>query len=77
MTDQTPIILLWLRQTENADRALNILKIVSGLSGVLAVLPSIHNPRLALVRYDQQQITSQHLLPAARDHDQGARLVGI
>lgn len=77
MTNQTPIVLLWLRQTENADRALHILQILSRLSGVLKVLPSTHNPRLALVRYDQQQTSSQHLLRAARDHDQGARLVGI
>lgn len=77
MCEYQPTVLLWLRQTKSAHEAKQVQALLAGLSGVLGVLPSIRRPKLILVKYDQNQITSQTLLRAARVHDQNALLVGI
>ena len=77
MCSYKPTIMLWLRQTEGAEQAQHVHEKLAGLSGVLAVLSSARNPQLVLIKYDEQQTSSQQLLRIARDQDQTARLVGI
>jgi len=77
MCSYKPTVMLWLRQTQNADQVRRIREELAGEPGVLTVLSSARNARLVLIQYDDHQTSSQQLLRIARDQDHAALLVGI
>lgn len=77
MCDYKPTVMLWLRHTTGAEQVRKFHQKLAGQSGVLTVTPSVRNPRLVLIKYDEQNTSAKQLLRIARDHDYTARLVAM